>query len=317
MIFDDILDKIKQSKKIAIFTHIKADGDCLGAGMALYYSIKNLNKCVDIFNAEHVHTNYNFLTKNKIKSKLNGEYDLFIAVDSATPKRLGDFGVDFSKHKNTINIDHHISNINYAMINFVNAKASSASEIIYEYLYSTKQTIDDNIAEALLSGISADTGCFKYSSTTSRTHEIASQLLKYNVDTDKIYYYLFNIQSKKEVSITSFMLQKLKYFCNDKVVITGITNKELETFNATEDDIPRIVESLSGIQGVEVAITYKQDTDNGFNVSFRSAGKVDVNIIAEGFGGGGHVMASGCKIYAKEQTVVKRLVERAGKFIIE
>ena len=315
--FEEIYNEIKNSKSVAIFTHVKADGDCLGSGLALYYAIEKLGIKADIFNAEPIAKNFSFLTKNIIKNKIESKYDLYIAVDSASPKMLGAFSYIFEdKGNKTINIDHHTSNTLYGKLFYVK-QASSACEIIYEYLKETKQQLSDSMAEALLSGICTDTGCFKYPSTTSKTHEIASELYSYNIDFDRMMFYLFRAMTKKQVKLTNVILNKIQYYCNDKVVISGLNKKEILDIQATEDDMPRMVDSLVGIEGVEVAITYRQDYDGGFKVSFRSAGKVDVNALASCFGGGGHTMASGCKIYKKEDEVIKLLVEKAGKFVIE
>lgn len=313
--FEEIYEAVKNSKSVAIFTHIKADGDCIGSGLALYYSIKKLGIKVDVFNAEHIPSNFNFLVKDIIKNQITEKYDLYIAVDSATPKRLGDFAYIFEdKSNNTINIDHHISNTKYGKLLYVK-QSSSACEVIFEYFKATNQQIDNDIAEALLSGISTDTGCFKYNSTTSRTHEIASELYKYDIDFDRLMYYLFKQKTKKHISLMQVILDKIQYFYNDKLVISGLNKKEIAQVGATEDDMPRMVDMLVGIEGVEVAITYRQDTDGGYQVSMRSSGKVDVNAFAECFGGGGHILASGCKLYLKEEQVVKILVEKAGNFI--
>lgn len=318
MIFDDIFLQIKNSNSVAIFTHVRADGDCLGSGLAMYYSIKKLGKTVDLYNAEVIPKNFNFLIKDIVKHTISEKYDLYISVDSPNPKLLGSFGYLFEDgDNNTINIDHHISNTKYAKINYVDSKASSACEVVYDLLTQTKQKLDDNIAEAILCGIATDTGCFKYSSTTGKTHQIASVLYDFNIDFNKMFYYLFRIQTKKQILLTQKILNKVRYFCNDKVVISGLNKKDILDVQATENDMPRMVDSLVGIEGVQVAITYKQDTDGGFKVSFRSRGLVDVNELAQCFGGGGHVMASGCKIYQKEEQVVKLLVSKAGKFLVE
>ena len=315
MVFDTILNKIKEAKSIAIFTHIKADGDCLGAGFALYHFCKNLNKEVSVFNGDKIHSNYRFITADKVKSQLDKDYDLFIAVDSAVLKKLGCFEVAFSKHKNTINIDHHIANTSYANINFINPNACSACEVLYDFFTETKQQLDDKIAQALLCGLSSDTGCFRHSNTTHRAHFIASELLKYNVNLEEMNYYLFRIKTKAEINLIIKIYQNLKYFSNGRVVISGFDKRDLDEVGASFEDDPHLSEELSGIEGVQIAITYRQDVDNGYYVSFRSSGDIDVNLLAKTFGGGGHKHASGCKLYDTKSNIIKKLAKEAGKFV--
>lgn len=314
--FQQIKNKILDSQSIAIFTHIRADGDCLGAGMALYYLCKNLKKEVSVFNADIIHNNFDFLTKGIIKKQLDKDYDLFIAVDCAALNRLGSFESAFKAKKNTINIDHHISNENYAMINYVESSASSACEVLFDFFEQTNTPLTNEIAHTLLCGVSSDTGCFKHSNTTPKTHKIASKLLEYKFDIEKMYYYLFRIKSKAEINLIVLIYQNLQYFHNGQIVISGIDKRDVKRVNASFKDDPHLVEELIGIEGVKIAITYKQDLDNGYNISFRSAGDVNVCNLAKVFGGGGHEKAAGCKIYAPKNKMIEMLANEAGKFIL-
>lgn len=315
MIFDEIYSKIKQASRIAVFTHIRADGDCLGAGIAMYYVCKNLGKDVNVVNADYIHENFKFLTKDIVKEQLIGTYDLFISVDCSTTNMLGALSNEYIKHKNTINLDHHISNSEYAKLNYVDDKASSACEVLYDFFEYINVTIDKNIAEALLCGISTDTGCFMHPNTTSKTHLIASKLMQFDLNIDEMYFNLFKSKTATEISLTAKALEKIEFFHKGKLAITGLDNKEIKEAKATEDDIPKVVDVLGGIRGVQIAVTYRQDVDNGYKISFRSRGDIDVNLFAQIFGGGGHKNASGCKIYLPKNELIKLIEEKSRGFI--
>lgn len=312
----EIIDLIKDSNSIAIFTHIKPDGDCLGSGMALYYFCKNLGKIVDVYNADNIHSNYNFLVENKINKEIKAKYDLFIAVDTPSLSRLGDFENEFVKHENTLNIDHHISNEKYAKYNYVK-ESSSCCEVLYDIFDSNKINLDTNIAQSLYCGLSSDTGGFRHSNTTSKVLFIAAKLSEYDIDLDTINYFLYKSKTKNQLLLYKKALEKLCFYFDDRLAITGLDRKDFLDCNADYNDDPRIVDDIAGVNGVQIGITYSEKDDGGYNISFRSNGLADVNLLAQKFGGGGHTKAAGCRIYAKKDTMIKLLIQKAKDFIYD
>ena len=131
-----------------------------------------------------------------------------------------------------------------------------------------------------------------------------------------MYYYLFRIKSRAEIDLIVLIYQNLLYFHNGQVAISGIDKNDIKKANASFKDDPHLVEELIGIKDVKIAITYKQDIDNGYNISFRSNGNVNVCALAQIFGGGGHEKASGCKIYAPKNKMIEMLAKEAGKFVL-
>lgn len=235
MIFQEIFKKIKDSNSIAIFTHIKPDGDCLGSGMALYYVCKKMGKDVQVFNSDVVHKNFNFLVNGVVKNKMEQDYDLYVSVDCPSSSKLGTFESKYLNKTNTINIDHHITNSNFANLNYVDAKASSCCEIIYEFLIANNQELDSNVARAIMCGLSSDTGCFKHSNTSSKSHLLASELLKYDFDLEELNYYLFKIRNKKSIKLYAKAMNNLQCFKNDRIAIAGLTLDDFKYCDATLD----------------------------------------------------------------------------------
>ncbi len=317
MVLTSIYEAIKKSKNIAIFTHVRADGDCLGAGVAMFYALKNMGKeNIGLYNAEPIHKNYKFFTLDIVQNSMSFKPDLMIALDCGKLTRLGYFEPEFKKHDNTINIDHHISNEMFATLNFVQDKASSTCEILYNFFTQFNIAIDKNIANALFCGLSADTGCFMHSNTTKNVHYIASKLMEYDLDIEQINYHLFKTKTKKQITLTAHALSNLQYFHGGKVAICGLDRKTYKLINANDEDDPRLADMISGIEGVKIGICYNQNIDGGYNISFRtSCADVDVNLVAQTYGGGGHKKAAGCKIYASKQKMIQSLVENSGRFI--
>lgn len=310
--FSDIKEKIENSKKIAIFTHISPDGDCLGSGTALRLMLRKLGKEADVFCDDKINVNFQFITKDYFNQEFNDKYDLMIAVDCSDIKRLGNFEKPFTAHKNTLTIDHHITNTLFSITNYVEGEASSTCEILYKFFKFAGYDLDDEIATDLYSGLCTDTGCFMHNNTKPITHKVAGELLEYNICIDDIHYSLFKRTTLKQIELLRAGLGNLKLSCNGKVAIIGLSNKDTKKLNATEEDSVGLVNYAVNIEGVEVAIGYREtDEGDSFKVSIRSKKTIDVSKIAQFFGGGGHRMASGCKLYGKGDTICKKLVEKA------
>ncbi|MDE5592720.1 MAG: bifunctional oligoribonuclease/PAP phosphatase NrnA, partial [Clostridiales bacterium] len=179
----EILNAIKAADSILICGHIRPDGDCVGSALAMYGICKKLGKNVDVACADGVSpATYAFLPNfDKLNALKEDKYDLFIAVDCANESRLGDMFKFVSSSKYSIKIDHHPSENNYCKYNYVDSSACSTCAIIFE-LFEDSGLIDCDIAKALYTGLSTDTGHFMHSNTTPKVFGIAKKLSEYGFD---------------------------------------------------------------------------------------------------------------------------------------
>ena len=317
----EIIDKINKTDNIVLLVHESPDGDAVGSIIALNLALKNMGKSVDAF-IEKVPSNCEFLINsigNDIKvfeeMDLEKKYDLCISLDCGDIDRMGTAKSLFDNSGFTICIDHHYTNNSYAMLNYVDGEASATGELIYNLLSDMNVKIDKDIATAMYSAISSDTGNFKHNNTKKSTFDIAGKLIEYGVDITKVAYHLFSETSLNRMRFMGKMLQDIEVVLDGKVGILTAKQEDIDAFCVEQSELEGMVDYARYIKGVEVGIFIKP-SDGIFKVSLRSNGKVDVSEIASKFNGGGHKFAAGCKFKVEnDEEVKKQLINeiRCGK----
>lgn len=290
-----IIEVIKKYNKIAIFSHKNPDGDTLGSQLSLGLALKKLGKEVIYYNVDPIPEYYFFLTDIDKIEPLEERMDedcLAIYVDCADGNRVGYpmFG------RETINLDHHVSNDNFADYNYVDFKAAAAGEIIYELIRNLGVDFDRNIATNIYTAISTDTGSFLYSNTTERTHMIGAEMIKYGANTAALRENFFEGISFERFSLIRYSYSNVKFAADHKIAWVTIPRKVILDINAKEEDTEGVISHLKNIKGVEVAFLLREKEDGELKASLRSKSIVDVSEIASVFSGGGHKRAAGFEL---------------------
>lgn len=303
-----ICAKLEYSNKVAIFPHVRPDGDAIGSACALHLALTKLDIPSTIFLCEDLPIKFKFFTDNcKFSQEIISEYDILIAVDCAELSRLDKYAEFFASAINSINIDHHISNKRYACLNYVK-DASSTTQLILELIDKLGVSLNKEIATCLYIGLITDTGNFLFSNTNAKTFEDAKRLIDYNPDIDSITYKLIKFTSLNRVKLLIKSLDLLRMFCNNRLAIIPVLENNLILTKTTINDTEGFVNEALQIEGVEVAASVCFSTEHLFKISLRSKGNIDVNDIASRFGGGGHKRAAGCNIIGVYEEVVDKLV---------
>lgn len=308
--------KRKENKTFLISAHIHLEADALGSELALAGLLRKLGKKVIIVNEDVPGEEYNFLPGvSEIQSKIERvEYDAAIITDCSDLSRIGKVAKIIDKKKTILNIDHHISNTRFADVNWVQPLASSASEMIFDLFKALKVKISKNDAINLYSGILTDTGSFKYSSTTSATHEVASQLLKCGIDVYDIHRRLNESLSFQTIKSFEKVIRTLEISKDGKVAWIQVSNFLMKKTPALKFETDGLIQFARSIKGVEVSLLFKEIKRNSeVRVNFRSRGKVDVNSLASVFGGGGHKTASGATIRGSIKDAVLMVLNETEK----
>ena len=305
-------DILKGKKRVALGGHVRPDGDCVGSSMGLYLYLKEQYPDIhtDVY-LEDIPEAYRMIKgTDEVKTQINGSdvYDLFICLDCGDVQRLGFSGPLFEHAKETLCIDHHISNDAFADYNYIVPDASSTSELVYTVL--DRDKISFHSAEALYMGIVHDTGVFQYSCTSPETMEIAADLMRKGINgneiIDKTYYEKTYIQNQ----ILGRALLESMLVMDKKCIVSVIRQRSMEFFQAKPSDLEGIVSQLRQTKGVEVAIFLHELSPQKFKVSLRSKGKVDVSDIAKFYGGGGHVRAAGVTMEGSSHDVINNITAR-------
>ncbi len=304
-----LLERIADAKAIGIAGHIRPDGDCVGSCLALYNYVRKQypDKQVDCY-METVPKTFRFMAgAEQIKSEygMDVRYDLFVSLDCSSIDRLGEAQKYFDGAKETICIDHHISNTAFGEHNIANPQASSTCEVLFEQLEPEKITLD--IATALYIGIIFDTGVFKHTNTSRRTMEIAGFLMELGVPYSKLIDECFYQRTNTQTQLLGRTLLASMRVLDGKCIFSVVTRRILDFYNATTEDLDGIIDEMRVTKGVEVAILMHEQDEQKFKVSMRSNGNVDVSQIAMFFGGGGHVKAAGCTMSGTYRDVINNL----------
>lgn len=301
----------KNAKKVAIVGHIQPDGDALGCALALQMFFVNNKKQADVYFEGIVRKQFNYLKgwENIISdtSALNEslKYDLLIIVDSSSEERLGKFTNLRNYCKKVIVIDHHLDTNIKADFSIVVPSASSVGEILYEIFKSGNEKITPDMANALYTAVSTDTGCFLYPSTTTKTHRIAADLIDMGADIEKINYQNFRIYNYKLVGDVRQVLRDLRFVCNGKIAYVRLKNGRS---SYDQDERHKIQKYVSDAEGVMVSIFVTSDVRNEYHISLRSHGDINVADVAQKFGGGGHKNAAGFIMNGRFKKVIKAIL---------
>lgn len=310
-------EKILQSKRIYIASHVQPDGDNIGSMLALGLALKKTNKDVYMVKTDPVPTDFMFLPGSEDIKEINNysNIDLFITLDSSDIERLGDNKKLVDMADFVINIDHHISNTNYGDINIVDSNSGSTAELVFKMIKTLNIEIDKNIGTCIYTGISTDTGSFMYENTRAETHLIAAELLDIGVDKKSINVNVYQNKSLEKTKLFIKALENLETYFENKVAIVQVTNNMLLDTGAKMEETEGIVSFIRDIKPVEVAIMLKEFEENEIKVSMRSKTYVNVSEICSKFNGGGHMRAAGCTIYNSLTLAKEALIKELEKVL--
>lgn len=314
-LFDITIEKIKESERIYIVSHVQPDGDNIGSILALWMAIKKIKDKVFILKTDDIPSDFLFLPNvNEIKEfNDEGKIDMFIALDTSDENRLGKNKELLNKAKTIINIDHHISNTNFGHINIVDSNAAATGELVYNLIKKMNIPMDKDIASCIYTAISSDTGSFMYDNTSAETHRIIAELIDIGIDKSNININLYQNKSLERTMLFIKSLETLRLYFNNNVALIKVTQDMLNKANAKMEDTEGIVSFIREIAPVEVGIILKEFKENEIKVSMRSKRFIDVSAICASFNGGGHIRAAGCTINSPMDIAEKLILDELKK----
>ncbi len=297
-------------KSIGIAGHVSPDGDCIGSTTALYLYLKKEypEKTIDLYLEEAKDSLKEIAGYADAKqiAKEDMVYDLFITCDVSEIDRIGVARNQFEASLHTLSIDHHETNPNFAEINHVIGHASSACEVLADFLDFKK--LDAVIAENLYTGMVTDSGVFQFSSTSPHTMRIAADLMEFGFDHNALIDRVFNQRSFQENRILGYGLQKAVREYDGKIITSFITMEEMKRFGVDKKYLDLIVPQLRLTRGAEAAALIYEIEPDVYKVSLRSNHDTNVAEAAKVFGGGGHAKAAGCTIKGTPEEVFAKLI---------
>jgi len=305
-------DMLMAQDNILIITHAHPDGDTLGSGFALCRALLKLGKKARVICADEIPTKY----LNAFGELEMPEFkeDFIVTVDVATTNLLGDIA---EKYGNIIDlcIDHHNSNTLFAKNTLLDGDAAAACETIMEVIKALGVSIDKAIADCLFTGISTDTGCFRYASTTAATFKAAAELVELGADNGRINRIMFETKTKTYAAIERLALEGMQFFLDDRVCIITVTQDMYKQTGSQESETEALPSLTRQIEGVEVGLTIREKPNGECKCSIRTFESVDASELAAAFGGGGHKQASACRFECSVEDAKKLLVAKCEELL--
>ncbi len=311
------LNKICEDKQsIAISSHIRPDGDAFGSTLAVYNYLKKRfpDKKTDIYLLDP-NPVFSFLPGfEEIKTEpSDGTYDLFIALDMGERDRLGKNKALLDNAGDVVCIDHHLGYKGIApeTNSYVVPEASSTAEMVYDVL--GKDSMDDDTAVCIYTGIVCDTGVFQFSNTSQKTMETAGYLMTFGFDHTKVVNEAFYEKTYRQNLLLGRSLLESILLMDKKVIVSVIPQRTLRFYNATSKDLEGIVNQLMHTKGVDVAVFMHETTTEEYKVSLRSNENINVAEIAAKLGGGGHERAAGLNMSGSFYDVINNVTAEIEK----
>lgn len=300
----EVIDAIRSGDNFLLAAHVNPEGDSIGSQLAMYHLLKALGKNAVIVNHDKVPENLSFLPgAQDVKTELPEGFKPSIALvlDCPVMIRVGTVMEHIKDIGMVINIDHHISNEYYGDVNWVDARASSAGEMIYRLAMEMKVPVDGDMATNVYAAIVTDTGIFSYDNTTDYTHIIAAELMRLGVSPKRMFREIYERRSAAQVRLLGKALATLKVEEDGRLAYITLTRDMVRDEGVKGVSTDEFINYPRSVKGAKVAVFFKESVENigSVNVSFRSTGDINVDELASRFGGGGHQKASGCLIKAE------------------
>lgn len=292
--FTAIAEALKANDHYVICPHRSPDPDGLGSALGLALILRKLGKRAEVYVPEPIGDYVGFLLKYAEVRKEPPEAGArFILVDCAEVSRVSP-GVEVTHP--WLAIDHHVNVTPSTELTLIDPAAGATAQLVAGLAEALGVAIDEPIATCLYAGLSEDTGQFVYSYTSPETHRVAGLLLAAGARPDRIYHELNNRRSVAATRLTGMMLSVLQADLDGALIWAMGTRQMLEASGATADDYNIAIEEMRAVGSAEAYLLFKEMGDKEVKVSLRSRERLDVNAVAKRFGGGGHVLASGCSL---------------------
>lgn len=305
---------LREHDDILLIAHVFPDGDTLGSCFALCHALQATGKRARVSCCHPIPEMYDYMREGLDEADFEEKY--LVTVDVAD---LTLMGVDETSYGHMIDlcIDHHARNRVEVEQKYVRASAAACSEIIFDLIGLLNVKITPVIAACLYTGISTDTGCFRYSNVTPNTHAVAAELMKQEYDFAYLNRILFEERSPARIALEAEMFRNLHYYCNNHCAVCVITRQMLQQTGAQESDLDGITGLPRTIRGVQIGICIRECNEDQLKVSVRTNEPYDAAAICSKFGGGGHVRAGGCTIHGKELREVEQEFVRIARRLLE
>ncbi len=291
--------------------HVNPDGDALGSAYALAGILQKLGKSCQVACCGTGIAAYDFLREGL--QPWGEQVDAVVAVDTASVQQWGAVWERFGRCDYAI--DHHVSHEDYSPGLLLDPDAAATAVLIAALADALGVQPDVQIANAIFTGVTTDTGCFKYSNTNIEAHETAIAMMRCGAETVRINQLMFETHSRPEMEMWRRILDDIEYHFDGRVACVAVTLQMRRESGYYEEDLGELASIPRQIEGVVCGLTIKQKDEETYKISIRTNAAMDAQELARKFDGGGHLRAAGCTIYGSLESVRARLLDAAGELL--
>lgn len=307
-----ITRQFQDAHNILVLSHIRPDGDAIGSLLGLGLALQSAGKDVQMVLSDGVPRNFRYLKGiEKVGRRPKGDFDLVVVVDCSDLPRIGEAIKGLTPD---LNIDHHITNLNFARVNLVLPEAVATSAILAEFLPVWNLAIDENIASALLTGLVSDTIGFRTSNMTAHALHLAADLMEHGANLPELYNQALVRRSFESALYWGQGLNRLQR--EDRLVWTSLSLDDRVRSSYPGSDDADLINVLSSIDDIDVAVIFIEQKGGRVKVSWRAQPGLDISQIALQFGGGGHAAASGAEIPGSLPEVQNQVLSATRLFLL-
>lgn len=306
------VQRLRGADDILILCHKNPDGDTIGGAGALSLALQALGKRVAVLCSDPIPQMYSYMNIPLFDAGFEPAF--VVAVDVASIQLFGERNNirKYVEHANLC-IDHHASNSGYAYETLLDAEAAAACELLTDLIEDMGVPLTPEIAACLYTGLSTDTGCFRFTNTTARTHVVAARLIEAGANIEQLNERLFECRSHARIQADRLALESLEFFYEDRCALICLTWDQIEATGVAGAELEDLTSLPRSIEGVEVGLTLRQQKDGSFKISVRTSGSVNACNIARRLGGGGHARAAGCEISGNPDNAKHAILEEVKK----
>lgn len=307
---------LQSLQDVYILIHRSPDGDCIGSGYALYHLLRAMGIRSRVCCADPIPAMFRSITEGITFEDFPAK--AYISADVADRKLFGE--LPQKDETITLCIDHHVSNTHYAEQLYWDPDASAACEVLYAMMQEMQLKLTEETALCLYIGMATDTGCFQFDNAGAGCFAAAAEIKRQfpHLPYARLNRELFVLKSPGRIALDARLMQNVRMAAEGKIALVYVPAAWFTELNITDDETDGVANLPMQIRGVEVGITVKQKADGSYRVSMRGGDRANVSVIAQHFGGGGHIKASGCSIHEGEpEAVCTMLTDVAAAFLQE
>lgn len=295
---------------ILILAHQKPDGDAYGSAFALLWALEQRGKRGRVETPDGYDPRYRFIFGDYAPPPFEPRF--VITADVAGPGLLGPMAKEWAGRIDLC-IDHHEANNLDAKYKLVQPQMPATCQLVYELLQAMGTQFTPDIARAVYTGLSTDTGCFRFANVTAQSHRVAADMIDGGADHELVNKLMFETKSRGRLEIDLLTMENLEFHFDDRCAIITIPNAAVERTGVTEAELDGISAFPRSIEGVLAGVTLREKPNGDYRVSLRTTGGLDASAICSRMGGGGHKNASGCTVDGPVDSARKRVLAEIQK----